>query len=61
MPTCPSYCVNLAKSLYCFSNKIVDPDDEPELDIKRADISADSVEAEPIAEQTSLLDTTDEE
>lgn len=42
-------------------NKIVDPDEEPELDIKRADVPMDSVESEPIAEQTSLLDTTEEE
>lgn len=43
-------------------NKIVDPDEEPELDIKRLDVpTTDSVEAEPIAEQTSLLDTTEEE
>lgn len=41
-------------------NKIVDPDEEPELDIKRAEVPTDSVESEPIAEQTSLLDNADE-
>lgn len=41
-------------------NKIIDPDEEPELDIKKADEDSSSNTAEIVAEQTSLLDTTEE-
>lgn len=37
-------------------NKIINPEDEPELDIKRLDENLPSAEAEIVAEQTSLLD-----
>lgn len=41
-------------------NKIIDPDEEPELDIKRPDEDASSSLQEVVAEQTSLLDSTEE-
>jgi DNA gyrase subunit A len=43
-------------------NKIIDPDEEPELDIKRLEESSTSLDAEPetITEQTSLLDIDEE-
>lgn len=41
-------------------NKIIDPDEEPELDIKKAD-DATTVQIDTVVEQTSLLDTTEEE
>lgn len=37
-------------------NKIIDPDEEPELDIKKADETAALTEPEILSEQTSLLD-----
>lgn len=40
-------------------NKIINPEDEPELDIKKADENSQS-SSEIIAEQTSLLDSTEE-
>lgn len=41
-------------------NKIIDPDEEPELDIKKLDENLTSTEPEIIAEQTSLLDGSEE-
>lgn len=37
-------------------NKIIDPDEEPELDIKRPEAGSESETPEIVAEQTSLLD-----
>jgi len=37
-------------------NKIINPEDDPKLDIKRLDEGSSSDEPEIIAEQTSLLD-----
>ncbi|MFA7659547.1 MAG: DNA gyrase subunit A [Candidatus Gastranaerophilaceae bacterium] len=41
-------------------NKIIDPDEEPALDIKRLEETPESTEPEIIAEQTSLLDNSEE-
>lgn len=41
-------------------NKIIDPDEEPELDIKRLDESSVTAEPEIVSEQTSLLDNNEE-
>lgn len=41
-------------------NKIIDPDEDPILDIKRADTGSTTAEPEVMAEQTSLLDTSEE-
>jgi len=40
-------------------NKIIDPDEEPILDIKRPDTTSEASEPEIMSEQTSLLDTTE--